>query len=233
MRIRKTPIFHSYFLPKLVAVTAFGILFPACAQSQSTKPIQLGFKGGVPLFENDFSTHTGVNRGFDSAVRRWMVGATAETHLWGPLNIEVDALYRRVGFDFNTTGAGGAGVLTQSSVANWWEFPVLFKTKVPHVPYSPFVDFGASLRHISSIRQTSYPGDGGLPRSITDNSSFIKNRNSPGAVAGVGIDLQYKYFKLSPEVRYTRWFNQAFQDSLGGQLKTNLDELNFLVGLTF
>jgi hypothetical protein len=28
-------------------------------------------------------------------------------------------------------------------------------------------------------------------------------------------------------------YNQAFQDNVNGQLKTNLDELNFLIGLTF
>ncbi|MBV9223254.1 MAG: hypothetical protein JOY85_04455 [Acidobacteriaceae bacterium] len=38
-------------------------------------------------------------------------------------------------------------------------------------------------------------------------------------------------FELTPEVRYTRWANQAFANPNG--LRTNLDQGDFLLGISF
>jgi hypothetical protein len=108
----------------------------------------------------------------------------------------------------------------------------MFKYKFTAGHFRPFIDFGASLRHISSMRQTTYSSAFYAP-AITDNSQFLQHRNSPGAVFGVGTVVAVKHFRLSPEFRYTRWFNQAFGDAGNNLLRTNLDQVDFLVGFNF
>jgi hypothetical protein len=192
---------------------------------------QLGFKGGVPLRET-FDTRSGLTSAFGSATRRYIIGATGEFKLPGRLSFlsfEVDALYKRVGFDYNALTLNALGPVAQSTVANWWEFPGLFKYKFSAGRFHPFIDFGASLRHISSIRQTTYSP----AFLITDNSAFIQNRNAPGGVFGIGAAFVMKNVRISPEVRYTHWFNQVFGNPGNTMLGTNLDQLDFLAGFTF
>jgi hypothetical protein len=197
--------------------------------AQDFLPVQLGIKGGVPIWGQLITTNNAAG-GYNSAIRRWIVGPTAEFKLFGPFHLEVDALYRRVGFDFNGPDAFGPGTQFRPTVGNWWEFPALLKTHFSSSHYRPFVDFGASLRHISSIRQTVYTANYFAPI-ISDNSSVLHNRNSPGAVAGAGLTYAVKKFRLTPEVRYTRWFNQAFADD--ARLRTNLNQIDFLLGVNF
>lgn len=95
----------------------------------------------------------------------------------------------------------------------------------------PFIDVGASFRHLSSFRQTTYSSQFFAPL-INDNAMELAHRNSPGAVAGIGATFQVGKLKISPEARYTRWANQAFQSS-DGLFKTNLGQGDVLVGFTF
>ena len=97
--------------------------------------------------------------------------------------------------------------------------------------YRPFIDAGASLRHITSITEKTYLNGSGTPI-LNDNSMALLNRNSAGGVFGVGADFVWHRFHLSPEARYTRWFNEAFR-STNGQLHTELNQVDLLVGLTF
>jgi hypothetical protein len=64
-----------------------------------------------------------------------------------------------------------------------------------------------------------------------NNSIAMHNRNSFGGVAGFGITFKKGPFELTPEVRYTRWANQAFTSANG--LRTNLDQGDFLMGISF
>ena len=65
---------------------------------------------------------------------------------------------------------------------------------------------------------------------MSDNSIALHNRNSYGGVAGFGITFKKEPFELTPEARYTRWANEAFQTN---GLRTNLDQGDVLLGLVF
>jgi hypothetical protein len=60
----------------------------------------------------------------------------------------------------------------------------------------------------------------------------LHNRNTFGGVAGFGLTFKRGPFELTPEARYTRWANQSFVGSLGS-LRTNLDQGDVLLGISF
>jgi Outer membrane protein beta-barrel domain len=207
-------------------------LIAVAAGSLSAQAFQIGFKGGVPIFDQFDANSTG-DPSFSSSPRRWLVGPTGEFRLRGNLSMEVDALFKRVGFDYNSGLAGGAGVLQRSTTANQLEVPVLFKYKmVSERRFQPYVDFGASLRHMFSLTQRTNSTADYTP-DIVDNSAVLKNRNSYGGVFGVGATMKAGKMYVSPEIRYTRWANEAFSDGPGQRFRNNLNQLDFMVGLTF
>jgi hypothetical protein len=205
------------------------------AQDNETRPVDLGFKVGVPI-TNMFSAsntsefnQTVPGSAFSSAVPRYEFGVSGEFHLYKNLRFELDGIYKRGGFSSALPWASG-GFAYRPTNFNWWEVPGLIKTNVTLGHVRPFVDFGAALRHISTIGQTTYAAGllGGM--TMTDNSIALHNRNSYGGVAGIGITFKKGPFKVSPEVRYTRWANEAFEYN---GLRTNLDQGDFLLGISW
>lgn len=56
---------------------------------------------------------------------------------------------------------------------------------------------------------------------------------SHGLIAGGGVDLPIGHFRISPEVRYTRWFNRSFDEygSHGFSLQSPQNRVEILVGI--
>jgi hypothetical protein len=220
----------------LLAVTAIMLgAVSLYAQNSESMPVDLGFKVGVPI-TNMFSAsntsefgQTMPGSAFSSAVPRYEFGVSGEFHLYKNLRFELDGIYKRGGFSSALPWARG-GFAYRPTNFNCWEIPGLIKTNVTMGHVRPFVDFGAALRHISTIGQTTYAAGllGGM--ALTDNSIALHNRNSYGGVAGIGITFKKGPFKLSPEVRYTRWANEAFEYN---GLRTNLDQGDFLLGISW
>jgi Outer membrane protein beta-barrel domain len=198
-------------------------------------PVTLGLKVGVPITDMFSANNVGYLNGslpgstYNASTPKYILGVSGEFHLYKRFRLEVDGLYKRTGFSTSGLYGSTGNNSYQSTGANVWEIPALLKTniKVGHV--RPFVDFGASLRHISSIQNNEFlPGL--VSGIITNNSDALHNRNSYGGVAGIGITFKRGPFELSPEVRYTRWANQSFQ--ING-LRSNLDQGDFLLGISF
>jgi hypothetical protein len=224
----------------IFAILAAGAM--TLSAQESHLPVTLGFKVGIPVTETfNTSSNSSILSGtsltngglpgsnYSSATPRYEFGLSGEFHLIKHFSLEVDGLYKRAGFassaPFNTLG----NLAYENTNLNVWEFPALIKTNIKLGRFQPFVDVGASLRHISTVRQTSlFPG---LSNSIiSDNSNALHNRNSFGGVAGFGITFKKGPFKISPEARYTRWANQSFT---APGLRTNLDQGDILLGVTF
>jgi hypothetical protein len=205
------------------------------AQNAESLPIDLGFKVGVPI-TNMFSAsntsefnQTIPGSPFSSAVPRYEFGVSGGFHLYKGLRFEVDGIYKRGGFE-SVFANGGSGFAYSPTTFNWWEIPGLIKTDVSLGHVRPFVDFGAALRHISTIDQTTYAAGLFDGVSMTDNSMALHNRNSYGGVAGIGITFKKGALRISPEVRYTRWANEAFEYT---GFRTNLNQGDFLLGINF
>jgi hypothetical protein len=218
----------------LVAFVALGAT-TMFAQEKSYVPT-LGFKVGIPVTDmfsasntTQFSNNTSVpGSAFSSAVPRYEFGVSGEFHLPKHLRFEVDGLFKRGGFDSALPFGGGTAY--RPTTFNQWEIPGMFKVNFAMGHYRPFVDFGATYRHISTITETTYAAGLFNGYSISNNSIALHNRNSVGGVAGIGFTFKKGPFELSPEARYTRWANQSF---LGNALRTNLDQGDVLLGIGF
>jgi len=53
-----------------------------------------------------------------------------------------------------------------------------------------------------------------------------------GFVIGGGVDIKLLLLRVSPEIRYTRWGQDAAVNSFPGAI-SNVNQAEFLVGLSF
>jgi hypothetical protein len=109
----------------------------------------IGVKGGVPMTNaySTFGSGSGAAVAYD---RRYIVGPTVEVPFPYHLSFEVDALYRRNGFDIYSGGFGfGTPAFVPPSVyrtaVNEWQFPLLVKYDVGSGRLRPFVDGGLRI----------------------------------------------------------------------------------------
>lgn len=182
--------------------------------------VSFGVRGGLP-FTNLFSAVSNPGETFTSSSTQFIIGPTVELHLPAGFGVEVDALYRNFHYSASTNLVDE---LVNSTASNAWEFPLLLKYRTPGHFVRPFLDAGVSFDRWSGFKQiTSAAG-----LSSTSNPSGVNT----GFVAGAGIELPLPVVRLSPEIRYTRWGAGSITD-LGGALRSNQNQVEFLVGLTF
>lgn len=101
---------------------------------------------------------------------------------------------------------------------NQWEFPILAKYRFGFPMLKPYVVAGPSFNSVSDI------------------SGFTKNGSSAGFAVGGGIEANALLIKISPELRYTRWFDTNISTPPmvpPTVAKSNQNQLEFLVGFTF
>jgi hypothetical protein len=174
------------------------LVSPAAAQ------IHVGLKGGVPL--TDITETISSFTVFRNLPSRWTAGPMLEVDLPFGLGVEVDALYRRVGFE--RVGSGPPTEGNSVSKGGIWDFPLIAKYR-----------FGGTLAR-------PYVGGGWTYRSLNDLLEFS---SSNGLVLVGGVRLNALVVKISPEMRYTRWASEGTQPGF----RANQDQVEVLVGITF
>jgi opacity protein-like surface antigen len=198
---------------------------PAFAQ-----PFTFGIKAGVPL--TDFvDTVQSPNFGFNSNTKRFIIGPTAELRLPFGLGVEVDALYRRLNYEGNSSLVN---VFTNNrTTGNAWEFPILGKYRFPAKIVRPYVEAGVAFDTLSGLTQTvSRTVANVVSTTTTDTPAELRNKTTKGFVMGAGIEVRALVIRLSPSIRYTRWGSNHFED-VSGQLRSNRNQAEFLLGITF
>ena len=164
--------------------------------------------------------------------KRYTIGPTVEFHLPARFSIEIDALYKRFGFDGQSVLAGGSTFT--GTRGNSWEFPILVKFEVLPGPVRPFVDVGASIRHITGIKQVRQIVSAGTFSSVELNNPPEFNKDTDvGLAFGAGIALKLGRVRISPELRYTRWGGENLRDPVNALLRTHRNQGDFLIGFTF
>jgi opacity protein-like surface antigen len=203
------------------------------AASAFSQPFSFGLRGGVPMTEF-LDAAKSQTFSFTTSTNRYIVGPTAELKLPFGLGLEVDALYRR--FSYNGNG-GISGITTTftslDTTSGAWEFPLLAKYHLPTKIVHPYVDAGVAWDKLSGLTQAVTK----TVASVTSNSSTsspaeLSNSTSRGFVLGVGLSVKALVLHISPEIRFTRWGAQHFVDP-NGLLHSNLNQAEFLVGITF
>ena len=204
------------------ALLAAGLMTSSAFAAEA---VSIGVKGGVPLTDA-FEVFNRNAVSYAVNTKRYLVGPTVEFHLPLRLSLEVDALYKRLGYQYSNVG-------TQTfarTVINSWEFPVLGKWEILPGPMRPFVDLGASFRHLSGVSQVrSVAGAVG----VQVNAAEFNRSNDIGLAAGFGIAFKAGPVRISPEFRYTHWGTESFRDPVNALLRTRRDQGDFLLGLTF
>jgi opacity protein-like surface antigen len=191
-------------------------------------PISFGVKAGVPITDA-FNTVKGDQSSYFTNTKRYLIGPTFELHLPLQFSIEVDALYRRLGYDYYEPQPGGA--VFANTTANSWQFPILVKWAFLPGPVRPFVDVGASVQHVSGIEQIqSSLAAIGIK---TDRPAEFNTATDVGLTVGGGVQFKVGPVRISPEFRYTRWGSETFRDPVQTFLNTNRNQGDFLLGLTF
>lgn len=203
----------------------------AMAGASFAQPVSIGVKAGVPL--TDFvDAAKGNQSSYFTNTKRYTVGGTIELHLPARFSIEIDALYKRFGFDGQSVSTGST-TLTGTR-GNSWEFPLLVKFEMVPGPVRPFVDAGASIRHLTGIRQVRQVISAGTFSSVevSDPPEFNKATDL-GLTFGAGIALKLGRVRFSPELRYTRWGGENLRDPVNALLHTHRNQGDFLLGFTF
>jgi hypothetical protein len=206
------------------------LLLALTAGSALAQPVSIGVKAGVPITDA-FETLRGNQAAYFTNTHRYLIGGTVQLNLPLRFAIELDALYKRLGYQYEQSGP----LLVSHTVANSWEFPLLGKFAIIGGPLRPFVDAGASLRHISGIEQINRTinAAGQIVDVTVSNATEFNKRNDVGFVFGGGIELKLGRLRITPELRYTRWGSENFRDPVNALLRTSRNQGDFILGLTF
>jgi hypothetical protein len=199
------------------------LLFLLGAVSACSQPFSAGVKAGVPL-TGFIDTVQNVS---SSIPNRFIGGVTAELRLPFGLGVEVDALYRRLHYQY-TLGNPLSGLTADRTTANSWEFPLLLKYRFPAKIVRPYVDAGVAFDTLSGLTDTVAQT---LASRLSGPGTALQNNTTKGFVIGAGVDIHAIVLHLLPEIRYTRWGAQHF--NLSGVLSSNQNQAEFLLGITF
>jgi len=206
---------------RLLAVFVFGAV---CAFSQ---PFGAGVKLGVPFTDFVDKASSGTLSDF-SHPKRYIFGLSGELRLPFGLGVEVDALYRRMGYDAVVTTSGNTVFL--NTTANTWEFPLLAKYRFGKHIARPFVDAGVAWNTLHGLTQSVRSAvSGGTITPIVSNPT---ESTTTGFVMGVGLEIKALLIHVTPEIRYTRWGAKHFFDP-SGILNSNQSQSEFLLGISF
>jgi hypothetical protein len=97
------------------------LLIVGCFSSLRAELISMGVKGGVPVTDV-----VEAAAAVSSEARPYTVGPMAQIALPLSFAVEVDALYKRIGYSALSTATATSGTFVRVR-ANSWEFPILLK----------------------------------------------------------------------------------------------------------
>jgi len=176
---------------------------------------------------------------------RITVGPTVELRLSHGWALEVDALRRPLSYQwrqvFTNTPSSGVWTMGGNATMTRWEFPLLVKYRRPIRGVEWFLAGGGSYSRIWNVEQDVTGVSRGVfdsaPRigSVTGGSpAELVSRTSKGVVAGTGLELNLRFLRFTPEVRYTRWVTRNFDSTWErGYLRSGLHQVDILLGVSF
>jgi Outer membrane protein beta-barrel domain len=195
-------------------------LLVAAASSYAAGPFIIGVRGGVQLTDLIDAAGDGS---VTTATRDYVVGPTLGFKLPVGFSVQADALFTRLRVTVNNTNNSGS----IAASANSWEFPVTLKYTAGEQPIAPFIDAGASVRHLSNFGQIGPYIANAVDRSV------VGTDNTVGFVLGGGLRFKAGVLDISPEIRYTRWGGENISQGFRNFLHSNKNEAQILLGLTF
>jgi opacity protein-like surface antigen len=183
-------------------------------------PFIIGVRGGVPLGDVIETVQSGSS--VSSSTDHYVVGPTLGIRLPLGFSVAADALFTRL--TLSTTSSATSTSISAS--ASSWEFPVLLRFTAGRQGIAPFVGAGVSVRHLSDF--------GNIGPFLTNSSgNVVGTPTTVGFVIGGGLQFKLGFLHISPEIRYTHWGENHISAAFQNVIKTNDNEGQILVGLTF
>jgi hypothetical protein len=188
-----------------------------------------GVKGGL-RFTDDLDTYWA-----DSESKRYVVGPMAAVGFGHGFSVEVDALYRRVGYRTTSTGLFIGEFSTTGLRGNSWEFPMLLRKSLWRgfygaAGYAPRVIHGSG--HTTLVQIASLD-----PRDFTHLEFDVAGTwdTTHGAVGGAGFEKRIGRLRVAPEVRYIFWNKPAVEEygSRGFTILSSQHQVDVLIGITW
>lgn len=196
------------------------MLLAFCAQMCfAESPFIVGVRGGVPLGDVINTVQSGSS--VSSATDHYVVGPTLGIRLPAGFSVAGDALFTRLNISTTTTPTGSI-----SASASSWEFPVLLRFTAGRQGVAPFVGAGVSVRHLSDF--------GNIGPFLTNSTGNVVGTSAvAGFVIGGGLQFKVGALHINPEIRYTHWGDNHISAAFQNVIRTNDNEGQILVGLTF
>jgi hypothetical protein len=196
----------------VLATTALATVVLGAPPGTFGQNVSVGVVGGAGLTDDFRSEYYPVFQGFPattnySTPKRYIAGAMVELGLPLHFSLEVDGLYRPLGYTFAGVEPDGTFNSVSPATVVTWEFPVLAKYRFSFRGARPFVEAGPSFRTTGNL-----------------NSA---NPSHYGVTAGLGVELHVHSLNIAPVVRYTDWAADPVQS-----VQTIPNQLEFLVGFS-
>jgi len=217
--------------------------------------ISYGLRGSVLLLpvQNDLANTTltsqtepplSILNYSNNQSKRYGGGPTVQFDISPKLSVNVDFLYRRLGYDAGTvintqeTEDDDAEYVSgnyQRTRADLWDIPIMMRYYRGPVEDEAgrrlFVAGGLTLRNISGIRSFNEQiNSDGLSDSTTVPAPTLRT-TVPGATVGIGWQFRDEIgVKVDLELRYTRWLRRIFDGPLA---QSNLNQAEAVIGFTF
>ena len=194
--------------------------------SLRAQTLAAGVKGGVRLTD-DLDTYWAT-----SESKRYAVGPMVTVGFGHGFSVEVDALYRRVGYrTLNSDILGGS--TTSRARGNSWEFPMVLRKRF----VGPFYGIaGYAPRMIHGSEHTDVLQVVALdPRLMTHVEFDFPGLwdTTHGIVAGGGMERRIGRLRIAPEVRYVFWNKPAVEEygSRGFAIVSSQHQVDVMIGI--
>jgi Outer membrane protein beta-barrel domain len=176
-------------------------------------------------------------------------GLTGQVRITNHFSVDLSALYRRAGYQFEETVATTTNTVLNGQVtstvsttvthqdvrARLFDFPLTVRyysgSKRPNGPRW-FAEAGGAWRWSNGIRtSTDTTNADGVNTCCSFTPVVPAHRSTIGLVAGVGLQFIDPFgIHVVPEIRYTRWIDQVFDNST---THTFQNQLEAVLSLTF
>lgn len=195
------------------------------AGSAPAQLISIGIKGGVPA-NDEFQT----SFDYRNETKRYVIGPMLQVNLPLRFAVEVDGLYKRIGYSTRTTDILGS-LFNASVRANSWEVPFILKYHLTGGLIRPYVGAGYSIQGITNVTGAV----SAFSKAVFNPEANLINNPAHGVVLEGGLQVRALFLKIEPEFRYTRWKDPAFSinGSRGAFLESDQNQYEFLVGIRF
>ncbi len=207
------------------------------ALPMSAQRISVGVTGGVPVspHSQDYGpggcdTIAPICGPNDFFVKPYAIGPTVDINLSRGVSAEVGFLYERFHKDLSQglTAPHGGPVnfgLQYGASAGAWLVPLLLKYNFGRHRITPFVDAGATLRHLGPFDGQGVQLDF-LFRPQPISVHFDSGRDLDVAIAaGAGLRWRLSVIDIAPEIRFLHWSSENFQPARNQGM--------LMLGLTF